>query len=168
MKKILVFTLGLLLMCTPLFSQEKNYRSKGYKGSVSFTNTAVVWNGLDTSHGYMFNEHNYLGIGCGFFMVPNLDSNPTIVHAYLDYHVYCLKKRSTPMAGIKLGYARSVYPPDGWLSAMEAEPRIGWSWGLNSGNGLTLTLSAKIMTLTIDYVQYVLQVLPSLSFAFEF
>ena len=72
------------------------------------------------------------------------------------------------MAGIKLGYARSVYPTNGWLSAMETEPCIGWSWGLNSGNGLTLTLSAKIMTLTIDYVQYEFQVLPSLSFAFEF
>ena len=171
MKKILIIALGVLFMCTPLFSQETNYRSKGYKGSVSYTNTLLIWNGLDTSHGYMFNEHHYLGVGGGFYMVPDFTTNPAIVHAYLDYHAYWFDKRSTPLAGIKLGYARSIHPADSYLSAMEIEPNIGWSWGLKSGKGLTLTLGAKILTVPVNFTEnssLPMSVLPSLAFAFEF
>ena len=36
------------------------YRQKGYAGNASLCKSYGV-SGLDTSHGYMFNEHHYLG-----------------------------------------------------------------------------------------------------------
>ena len=80
-----------------------SYRSKGYAGSVSFTDQYLVWLGFDTSHGYMFNEHHYLGAGAGFFLAPIDDVPPTLVHVYGEYKGYFLKKKSTPTAGIRTG-----------------------------------------------------------------
>lgn len=79
--------------------------------------------------------------------------------------------KSTPVAGIKLGYARAVHPLNQEISAFEVQPAIGWSWGLNSGNGLTLMLGAKILTVPLQVSEtntMPLSVLPALSFAFEF
>ena len=44
-------------------SAQNDYRSKGYKGSVSITDHYGVWLGAETSHGYMFNRNIYLGAG---------------------------------------------------------------------------------------------------------
>lgn len=80
-------------------------------------------------------------------------------------------RKSTPVAGIKLGYARAVHPSNLEISAFEVQPAIGWSWGLNSGNGLTLMLGAKILTVPLQVSEnntMPLSVLPALSFAFEF
>lgn len=140
MTKLLISIFFTVAMTASIFAQEHNYREKGYKGSVSYTNAILVWNGFDTSHGYMFNEHHYLGAGGGVFFVPS-DDFPTIAHFFVDYHAYWFDKKSTPVAGIKLGYARSLHPSEpNPLSAMEIEPSIGWSWGLKSGYGLTLSL----------------------------
>lgn len=173
MKKLVITILSLLVLSSPLFSQEIEYRSQGYKGSVTYTNMIFVWNGIDTSHGYMFNENHYLGAGFGFYLVPQRVSMPVILHFYLDYHAYWFQRKSTPVAGIKLGYARSVHPKDANpnVSAFEIEPNIGWSWATKSGQGLTLSLGAKIMTTPISITEnssLPVSILPNLGFAFEF
>ena len=171
MKKLLLATLAMLALTFTLRAQEHNYRSPGYKGNVAYTNSFLYWNGLDTSHGYMFNEHHYLGGGAGVYLNPATRVVPTFVHAYADYHAYWFKRKSTPVAGIKIGYAHCVHPADAEIMALEVEPGIGWSWGLKSGYGLTLTLAAKILTIPITLTEnssLPVSVLPTLAFAFEF
>lgn len=55
---IIVAIFFVLYSCETLYAQERNH---GYQGSVSYSNMALLWNGIETSHGYMFNEHHYLG-----------------------------------------------------------------------------------------------------------
>jgi len=64
----------------------------------------LMWNGIDTSHGYMFNENHYMGAGFGFYLVPQRVSMPIILHFYLDYHAYWFqRRRSGRLAGHLVG-----------------------------------------------------------------
>ena len=71
MKNLTIVFIALLMGAASLCADAQTkteipaYRQKGYSGSVSFTNQYLVWLGFDTSHGYMFNEHHYLGGGAG-------------------------------------------------------------------------------------------------------
>lgn len=76
MKKIIVFLSLLLSSMISLSAQDtcqkevnSDFRSRGYKGSVLYTNHYLVWQGIETSHGYMFNRHHYLGAGVGAFFL---------------------------------------------------------------------------------------------------
>ncbi|MBQ5639773.1 MAG: hypothetical protein IIV12_02620 [Bacteroidales bacterium] len=104
MKKLLtvVGAFALLSFCVSAqtVSEIPSYRQKGYAGSVSFTNQYIVWLGLDTSHGYMFNEHHYLGGGLGFFLAPIDEVPPTLFHAFVEYKSFWRKKASTPLLKI--------------------------------------------------------------------
>jgi len=104
MKRIL--TIIILLACAASMSAQDNtetpaYRNKGYAGNVSFTDTYIILVGLDTSHGYMFNEHHYLGGGFGFYVTKDC---PIAYHAFAEYKSFWFKKSSTPTAGVKVGY----------------------------------------------------------------
>lgn len=140
-------------------------REKGYRGSVSFTDLELIWMGFDTSHGYMFNGHNYLGAGAGLFMAPIYDL-PMYGHLFIDYHAYFLKKRSTPSAGIKLGYCFSICGDyrNIFNRAAELEPNVGWSWALRNNRGLNLSVGAAVFI----YGKSEAVALPKVSFAFEF
>ena len=67
-------------------SAQNDYRSKGYKGSVSITDQFGVWLGAETSHGYMFNRNIYLGAGIGGYIFPDGNENPYFGEAFLDFH----------------------------------------------------------------------------------
>ena len=142
-----------------------SYRSKGYAGSVSFTDQYLVWLGIDTSHGYMFNEHHYLGAGAGFFLAPIDDVPPTLVHVFGEYKAYFLKKKSTPTAGIRTGICTTVTKHSGYVfsQAWELEPNIGWDWGLKNGKGLNLSIGATMMVANRNIVA-----MPKLSFGIHF
>ena len=182
MNKIIATSLVLLALCCICMSasgksgtvpepcKEAVHRSAGYRGSVSLTDHVVVWVGLETSHGYMFNAHHYLGAGAGIFMVPSTPF-PTVAHFFVDYNAYILKRNSTPTAGVKAGYAMSIgevghKPLEGMgdLSAFELEPNIGWSWAFENELGLRLSIGATIMIAR----QWQTAVMPKLSVAFEF
>ncbi|MCM1515721.1 MAG: hypothetical protein NC080_04790 [Paraprevotella sp.] len=124
---------------------EPLYRTSGYKGSVSLTDQILVWVGFDTSHGYMFNEHHYLGAGAGFFMAP-IDALPMFGHVFAEYKAYILKKNSTPTAGLKAGYCGAFKNDSGnvFNKAAELEPNIGWSWTFSPKVGLSLSLGAPV------------------------
>ena len=141
------------------------YRSKGYAGSVSFTNQYLVWLGLDTSHGYMFNEHHYLGAGTGFFLAPIDDVPPTLAHVYGEYKAYFLKKRSTPTAGLRTGICTTITKHSGYVfsKAWELEPHIGWDWGMKNGKGLNLSIGATMMVANRNMVA-----MPKLAFGIHF
>ncbi len=174
MKRIIAVLVFVIAISANAFSQIPSFRERGYKGNVSYTNMIVIWNGIDTSHGYMFNEHHYLGGGVGFYLVPDGTTYPTVVHFYADYLAYCFKRASTLVAGMKAGYARIVHPPmDDSINTFEFEPNIGWSWGFKSGQGLTLTLGTYILTMPHYFdanpnQSWPVTVIPRMSLSFEF
>lgn len=120
------------------------FRTSGYKGSVSLT-ARLVFLGLDTSHGYMFNGHHYLGAGIGFFTAP-VGEIPAFGHLYADYKAYLLKKNSTPTAGIQAGYCIAFKDLSGnaFQKAFELDPHIGWNWTFNHKVGLDLSVGASV------------------------
>ena len=154
--------------CETLYAQERN---KGYQGSVSYSNMALLWNGIETSHGYMFDEHHYLGAGVGLLVViPFSKPEGVLGHIFVDYHAYWFDKKSTPTAGLKIGYMRS-FPDKGNFQNVEIEPDIGWSWILKSGNALALSLGANIVPEPIHFTEtesLPFTIAPCLRFGFEF
>ena len=173
MRRILIFMFAIVLIATQLSAkgageEAKSFRQTGYKGSVLYTNHYLVWQGVETSHGYMFNEHHYLGAGAGLMLAP-IDNVPTFVRVFADYNAYICKKRSTPTAGIKAGFCRALNYDDSFKfrNAAEIEPNIGWSWTLKSGNGLLLNVGCPVyLTKKSDAVSA--YVMPKLSFGIEF
>ena len=146
----------------------KSFRQTGYKGSVLYTNHYLVWQGVETSHGYMFNEHHYLGAGAGFMLAP-IDNVPTFGRVFVDYNAYICKKRSTPTAGVKAGFCHALNYSSNceFRNAAEIEPNIGWNWTLKSGNGLMLNVGCPVyLTKKSDAVST--YVMPKLSFGIEF
>lgn len=146
-----------------------SFRARGYKGSVTISNMGIIWCGLDSSHGYMFNEHHYLGGGVGVMISPFGSPPAFFFHIYADYNAYWFDRKSTPAAGIRIGYVRSS--KRGNLSAFELEPSIGWSWGTKSGYGLALCLGLDIITVPVNFTEsssLPFTALPKLNFAFEF
>lgn len=167
-------TIILFLLCTAISSavaQTPRFRETGYKGSVSYTNQYIFWQGLETSHGYMFNEHHYLGVGAGIFLLP-IDNVPSFTNVFIDYHAYIKDKKSTPVVGIKLGFMHALTMASddskGFLfrNGLQIEPGFLWSWGLKSGNGLVLGLHADTCIFKEDNLS--VGILPKLSFGFEF
>lgn len=146
-----------------------SFRARGYKGSVTISNMGIIWCGLDSSHGYMFNAHHYLGGGVGVMISPFGSPPAFFFHIYADYNAYWFDRKSTPVAGIRIGYVRSS--KRGNLSAFELEPSIGWSWGTKSGYGLALCLGLDIITVPVNFTEsssLPFTALPKLNFAFEF
>ena len=171
MKKILLTLVFISLTFIPVHSQAHRYRDTGYQWSISYTNMTIIWNGIETSHGYMINEHHYIGAGAGFLFVPSGSDFPAIIQAYADYHAYWYDDDSTPFAGIKLGYMGSIHPSTDDLSALEIEPCIGWSWTTKSGFGLSVSVGEKIITTPVHFTEsssLPFTIVPSLSFSVEF
>lgn len=173
MKTLFATILLVLATASTAFAQTPTFRNQGYKGSVTYTNHYIVFNGLETSHGYMFNEHHYLGGGVGAFVLTPVSELPTFMKVFVDYHAYINDKKSTPVVGAKLGFVHSFVMARGsdangmtFINAMNVEPGVAWSWGLKSGYGLKLGLHADTYFFndgTLDVV-----ILPKLSFGFEF
>lgn len=173
MKSLFVTILLVLATASSAFAQTPTFRNQGYKGSVTYTNHCILFNGFETSHGYMFNEHHYLGGGVGAFVLVPVDDLPAFLKVYADYHAYIRDKKSTPVVGVKFGFAHSFVMAHGsdangmtFINAMNVEPEVAWSWGLKSGYGLKLGLHADAYL--FDYDKLDIAILPKLSFSFEF
>ncbi|MCQ2173938.1 MAG: hypothetical protein MJY61_02255 [Bacteroidales bacterium] len=169
MKKVLfpIAAALLLLSYRPAYGRE---RDNGYRGSVSFSNIVFVFCGVETSHGYMFDGHHYLGAGVGILTTPFTRPLAFLGSIFADYHAYWFDRKSTPTAGIKVGYMCS-FPDTGNFQNLIIEPDIGWSWLLESGRGLTLTFGAFIVpeeTRITETSSFPVTVIPCLRFGFEF
>lgn len=188
MKKILcsviVSIIAALAFAAILSAQEPSFRTPGYKGMVSYTNRLLIMSGIETSHGYMFNPHHYLGAGAGVFFLPER-ATKIYSDVFLDYHVYIADRKSTPVVGVKAGYLFNCNTPTGeyqdknglWLyyrvdgftynkDAVYIEPGAGWSWLVSSRFGVTAGLHADIYLYKNPDVKAV--VLPKLSLGIEF
>ena len=158
-----VLLAGVLILTSCIGASAQNdYRSKGYKGSVSITDHYGVWLGAETSHGYMFNRNIYLGAGIGGYIFPNGTENPYFGEAFLDFHSY-----------LKTGFMHGFdfEKKDGMTleNGLFLEPNVGWSWGLRSGQGFTIGLGGKVIAPLGDKrTDKKALLMPKISFGFEF
>lgn len=164
--------IALFAAMTLASAQVPSFRNKGYKGSISFTDHYGVFVGAETSHGYMFDSKNYLGVGFGGFVLPN-DEHPVFLDFFVDYQHYFKNEKSTPMVSIKGGLNHAVNYADTfgdkYANAILLEPNVGWSWGLKSGNGLTLALGCPFyFPVGASRTDSKVLPLPKLTFTFEF
>lgn len=145
------------------------FRYNGYKGNVSCSNHNIVWQGVETSHGYMFDCHHYLGVGVGVFFLP-LDKMPVFGRVFAEYGAYILQKGSTPVIGMTVGFCRAVnYNNDcKFRNAAEIEPAVGWSWTLKSGKGLLLEFAYPFYATSRPNTSVTIYGMPKISFGFEF
>ena len=179
MKKFLVVIA--MTMCICASAQTPAYREPGYKGNI-YAFSALYYSGVGTSHGFMFNEHHYLGasieMGVGLFTQMDM-FDWRFSNMLFDYRAYISKKSSTPIAGMRLGYTLGHYKySSNLLHGFHLEPQIGWSWEQASGHGITLTLGAKLMreqdsiipVYDSDCCDYwgLFPILPTISLSYEF
>lgn len=169
---------GALLVMLSLFgavshAQTISGRKPGYRGSIAVTDNLGVFVGAETSHGYLFDAHNYLGIGIGGFILPNGTGNPVFGNAFLDYRYYLKDKPGTLVLGVKSGYSHAfTYDKDSGVAFRNGillEPTVGWCWGLKNGCGFSLGLGlTMIAPLGESRTDKKVLPLPKLAIGFEF
>lgn len=128
------------------------YRQKGYAGNIALTNWCFVFAGFETSHGYMFNEHHYLGLGFETHISPALDF-VGVIEPFVEYKSYFLKRGSTPTASLRTGYCTGFFYNESEKPilivalpiAFELNPSLGWDWGLKKGKGLSLNVGMQVL-----------------------
>ncbi len=155
-------------MSAKKLNDEPLHRTSGYKGSVAFTNQ-LVFIGLDTSHGYMFGSHHYLGGGVGFTIMP-FDEAPAYGRVFADYKAYFMKKNSTPTAGIHAGYFMPLKDLSGnkFQKSFEFSPHIGWNWTFNEKFGLDLSIGAAFFVYGSSPYTSISRPMPKISVGIEF
>lgn len=169
-KHLLTVLTIILASATITSAQESSlpkYRAQGYKGNVGIVGECLwYFVGVETSHGYMFDEHTYLGIGAraSYFL---LEGGILPVNAYLEWRTYTSKvKENTPIIGIKAGYG---YYPVVRDNNLLLEPNIGWSWSVKGGHGLTLELGCPLYWgIGQNKIESEPQPSPKISIEFEF
>lgn len=169
-KHLSLFIIAVIALCGSLTmsAQGTSPRSAGYKGSVTLTDQYFVIVGFETSHGYMFNEHHYLGAGVGGFFIPT-DNLPRFGQVFVDYRAYLSDKPSTMVLGVKAGFCHAFKTNDGnhhgysFMNAATLEPSLGWIWGGKKGNGFGISLGGQVLAHKDD-----VSVLPKLNFFYEF
>ena len=159
-----IFVVALAALCAAASAQVPGYRNTGYKGSVGL---AMVWHGpgIETSHGYMFNPHHYLGIGAQGIFAPPITP---FFEEFIEYQVYITKKQNAPFLGLKGGVFQTwgIGEEDSFACSVFAEPRFGWSWAIPAQPIYGLTLSGG--ALILENRDGSVGVMPSLHLAFEF
>ena len=121
------------------------YRKPGYKGSLTFTDQSLFTCGVETSHGYMFNAHNYFGAGAGVFFL--LLTDP-VMDFFLEYKGYFSKKNFSPTIGLQAGFINEeLTRSDGngveRVNTLHFFPNVGLSWMLGKRIGIFLELGAS-------------------------
>lgn len=142
----------------------RDFRTPGYKGSVSLTVLGPLMFGIETSHGKMLDRSNYLGGGLGayFFGARWL----ALEGLFVDYAHYARDAQNTFVVGGKLGLLfdlANLYAPGEMFKAPFIEPNIGWNWKLQNGQGITALLGA-----VVSMPQGDIGVGPMISLSFEF
>jgi len=171
MKRTITVLFALIMAASLSFAQSGNSRFRGYQGNIMITDHLGVFIGLETSHGYMFDKHNYLGAGIGGFIFPN-ESHPTYMNTFVDYHHY-LKEQNSLVLGVKAGWSHAFnYAGNSGIqygNGILLEPNIGWSWLFKSGKGLFAGLGlAMIIPVGDSRTDWKVLPMPKISLGFEF
>ena len=171
MKKYLLrFIIVVIALCglLPLSAQGSSPRTSGYRGSVTLTDQYLAIIGFETSHGYMFNKHHYLGAGVGGFFIPT-DNLPRFGQVFADYRAYLSDRSSTMVLGFKAGFCHAFKTNSGdhngysFMNAAALEPSLGWLFGGKKGKGFGISLGGQVFVHKED-----VSVLPKINFVYEF
>ncbi len=169
MKKILLTLLFSCVLVNSAVAQDTlpAYRAKGYKGNVSYMNMYLIWNGVGTSHGYMFNDRYYVGGGIGLGGMPWGDSNAIVAGSFFtEAQAYWLHRKNTPTTAVRLSYVLNF---SGDPHNLFTDVTVGWSWGLGSHYGLSANAGVSIPIFAgTTWVLSDPHLIPMLSVAFEF
>lgn len=124
----------------------RDFRTPGYKGSVSVTNMGLLTLGIETSHGYMFDRSNYLGLAAGAYSFGGRHFD--LGGLFLDYTHYMRDAQNSFRIGAKLGALFDFASLLAYGATTHAlplvEPNIGWNWVLRNGTGISATVGAVI------------------------
>lgn len=142
------------------------YRAKGYKGNVSYINRYLLWNGVETSHGYMFNERYYVGGGIGFGAMAWGDKAIITGSIFAEGEAYWLPRNNTPTTAVRLNYIRNF---SGSTHNIFADVTVGWSWGVGSHYGISANAGVSIPVFSgTSWVLSDILLIPILSVSFDF
>lgn len=115
---------------------------KGYRGFVEIGGVAGTGDygdgvfALQTSHGYQFSPHFFLGGGLGIDY--HFDWETVFVPIFADLRVYFMDNWITPLLGMKIGYS----PFDG--SGFYFNPSVGASFAVTNRSAVYLTLGYNL------------------------
>lgn len=144
---------------------QKDFRDRGYKGSVSLTNMGLLTLGIETSHGYMFDRSNYLGLAAGAYSFGGRYFD--LGGLFLDYTHYMRDAQNSFRIGARVGALfdfASLLTYGATTHALPlVEPNIGWNWILRNGTGISVILGAAIAQ---DDTQT--DIAPKVTLSFEF
>lgn len=166
MKKIFLI-LGIVLVCVA--SAEAKEPQRGYRGFFDWDNSIgttdyfdnstgeggrkTMWyfGLLNTTHGYQFNNHVFVGAG---FLISLSEYLEGMVPVYLDFRYDCSFGKFTPYADLRGGMNFSDGP------SLYLSPTVGYrfNWGrranLNVGLGLTLRgIRDDVPVHTTEYIK---------------
>ena len=115
----------------------RDYRTSGYMGFVeesTITDFDNFYGGINTTHGYQFNQHIFAGAGAGIIM--SYDNTSTVgVPIYADFRYTMLKSKVTPFFEGKIGYAAAD------IGGFYASPAIGVDIAFTEKFGLYVGLA---------------------------
>ncbi len=125
---------------------QKDFRDPGYKGNVSVTNMGLLTLGIETSHGYMFDRSNYLGLAAGAYSFGGRCFD--LGGLFLDYTHYMRDAQNSFRIGARLGAIFDFASLLAYGATTHAlplvEPNVGWNWVLRNGTGISATVGAVI------------------------
>ena len=121
--------------------------------------------GIETSHGYMFDRSNYLGLAAGAYSFGGRYFD--LGGLFLDYTHYMRDAQNCFRIGTRLGALfdfASLLTYGATTHALPlVEPNIGWNWILRNGTGISVILGAAIAQ---DDTQT--DIAPKVTLSFEF
>ena len=164
--------IALACLCLCASAQTKDHRDPGFQGYAAITDQLGVFVGADVSLGAMLDRMNYLGAGVGAFVYPG-DEWPLYGNLFVDYRHYFKDAKNSFFLGSKLGFSHAFgyddLPQMTYNNGILAEPNLGWSWGLKSGNALELAIGATMLAPVGERrTNRNLMCLPKISFGFSF
>lgn len=164
MKRLTIFLAALFCMLQP--NADAQVRTKGYHGSNSFIDQNLLYVGLETVHGYMFNEFFYLGAGVSISSTPLLMPLSDF-ELFLQGTAFVKHGRHSPLIGVKVSRVlegeeyRMLY-----MSKYAVNFDLGWYFETRSGRGMSASLGIPIRVTDLNFGPNAFY--PSLKYSFWF
>ncbi|MDR3119678.1 MAG: hypothetical protein LBU44_09765 [Mediterranea sp.] len=132
---------------TPVVVDKKIMR--GYKGFVTFGHTSSGGDAgrleLNTTHGYQFNNHIFLGGGVGYHYYNKAETYAIPLFIHFRVNFVNINKKVTPFGYLKTGYSQ------GDLEGEYASIGIGLRFGISERKALNLTIGSSYQDYDYSY-----------------
>lgn len=145
---------------------EAQIRTKGYHGSNSFIDQNLLYAGLETMHGYMFNEFFYLGAGASISSMP-FQMPISDFELFLQGTAFVKQGRHSPLIGARV--SRVLEGEDYqilYMSKYAVSFDFGWYFETRSGRGMSASLGIPLRAKELNFGPRAFY--PSLKYSFWF